>query len=54
MRSDRMAFFRKIWCRTFQSAFWLALPLLPYREPVILGSIGEIPDLLRKKGKRLG
>lgn len=46
-----MDIFRKIWCRSFQSAFRLALPALPYRNPVILTSVDKIPDLLREKGK---
>lgn len=40
---------KKIYCRTFQTAFKLALPLLPYRNPKILGSVKEIPALLEKK-----
>ena len=40
---------KKIYCRTFQTTFKLALPLLPYRNPKILGSVKEIPALLEKK-----
>ena len=40
---------KKIYCRIFQTAFKLALPLLPYRNPKILGSVKEIPALLEKK-----
>ena len=39
--------FRKIYCRTFQTAFKLALPFLPYRKPRIVGSVKEIPDIIR-------
>ena len=40
---------RKIYCRTFQTAFRIAIPLLPYRKPKILGSVKAIPELLQKK-----
>lgn len=40
---------KTLYCRTFQLAFRLALPLLPYREPEPLGSIAAIPTLLRDK-----
>lgn len=36
-------------CRVFQGAFHLALPILPYREPEICASIFEIPEILEKK-----
>ena len=44
-----MNLFKKIYCRIFQGAFRLVLPILPYREPKILNSLDEIPDLLEKK-----
>jgi len=44
-----MNIFKKIYCRIFQGAFRLVLPVLPYREPKILNSLNEIPDLLEKK-----
>lgn len=40
--------FKKIYCRIFQTCFRIALPFLPYREPVILDSIKEIPNNLNK------
>lgn len=40
---------KKAYCRTFQSVFKLALPLLPYRNPSILGSVKEIPRILKEK-----
>ena len=40
--------FKKIYCRIFQMCFRIALPFLPYREPVILDSIKEIPNNLNK------
>lgn len=44
-----MNIFRKIYCRTFQNIFKFALPFLPYRNPKILLSVREIPDVLRKR-----
>ena len=41
---------RKIWCRTYQTAFRVALPLLPYREPKLLENMDAVADLLAGKG----
>lgn len=43
-----MNIFKKVYCRTFQTVFKLALPLLPYREPQILGRLAEIPQTIDK------
>ena len=43
-----MNIFKKMYCRIFQMCFRIALPFLPYREPVILDSIKEIPNNLNK------
>lgn len=40
---------KKIYCRTFQTAFKLVLPILPYRKPKIIKGISLIPDTLHKK-----
>lgn len=40
---------KKIYCRTFQTAFKIALPVLPYRKPTIIKSIKNIPEVLLKK-----
>ncbi len=40
---------RKIYCRTFQTAFKIALPFLPYRTPEIIGNVKGIPDILKKR-----
>lgn len=40
---------KKACCRTYQTAFKLALPFLPYRKPKIAGSVKAIPGILRKK-----
>lgn len=45
-----MNIFKKIYCRVFQFAFRVAIPFLPYREPKILCSISDIPDLLNQQG----
>ena len=40
----------KIGCRTFQLAFRLAIPLLPYREPECFDHIRALPPLLERLG----
>ena len=42
-----MNFFHRAFCRVFQTVFKLAIPLLPYRAPLILDHVTELPDLLR-------
>ena len=42
-----MNIFKKIYCRVFQTAFRLALPVLPYRKPQLVGSVRELPDVIR-------
>lgn len=51
MNTQKMNILKKLWCRVFQGAFRLALPILPYRDPKILKSINEIPKLLKDKKK---
>ena len=43
---------RAAWCRTFQAAFHLALPILPYTEPKILPSTDAAADVLSEHGVR--
>lgn len=43
-----MNIFRKCYCRTFQTAFRLALPLLPYRSPRLISGIAGVPKILRQ------
>ena len=43
-----MNIFKKIYCRTYQFIFKLALPFMPYRKPNILSSCEDIPDVLKK------
>ena len=45
-----MNIIKKIYCRTYQTAFKLMLPLLPYRQPKILKSDAEVLDVLKEKG----
>lgn len=44
-----MNIFSKTFCRVFQFCFHLALPILPYREPEILGSISKVAELLNDR-----
>ena len=45
-----MFFPKKIFCRTFQLGFRAALPVLPYREPVIINSCADLGRTLKKEG----
>lgn len=40
---------KKLYCRTFQTAFKIALPFLPYRKPKIVGSVKALPNFIKKK-----
>ena len=42
----------KFYCRGFQLAFRLAMPVLPYREPERFDSINALPPLLKRLGVR--
>ena len=42
----------KFYCRTYQLAFRLAMPVLPYREPERFESIQALPPLLERLGVR--
>lgn len=44
-----MNIFKKIFCRVYQAAFRAALPVLPYREPKILGSTDEIATEIKNR-----
>ena len=39
----------KLYCRTFQTVFKLAIPILPYRKPEVLDSVRKIPEVLKQK-----
>ena len=40
---------KKAYCRIFQNIFKFALPLLPYSNPKIIGSVKGIPEVLEKR-----
>ncbi len=44
-----MNIFKKIYCRVFQTAFRIALPILPYREPEIISSCTELGKVFDKE-----
>ena len=44
-----MHIFKKIYCRVFQTGFRIALPFLPYKEPVIYEHTLDIPNILHDK-----
>lgn len=43
---------KKIYCRVFQAAMRAALPVLPYRDPVLLNGMQEVADTLCKEQKK--
>ena len=44
-----MFFQKAVFCRVFQAAFRMALPVLPYREPEIIGSCLELDKVFKKE-----
>ena len=44
-----MNIIKKIYCRVFQEVFHIAIPFLPYRKPVILDSVLDLPKLFKDK-----
>lgn len=45
-----MNIFFKAYCRIFQTVFRLALPILPYKDPAIARSVGDVPSIIKGKG----
>lgn len=45
-----MFFLKSAFCRIFQTAFRIALPFLPYREPKIIKSCSELEYVFRNEG----
>lgn len=41
---------RRAWCRAYQTAFRIALPILPYFEPQVADTVEKVPELLAKHG----
>ena len=46
----KMNIFKKAFCRVSQFGFRTAMPILPYREPKILGSLSDIAPTLKEMG----
>ena len=44
-----MNILKKVYCRTQQSIFHLAIPVLPYRNPKQIGSVRDLPETLLKE-----
>ena len=44
-----MFFSKAVFCRIFQGAFRMALPVLPYREPEIIRSCADLEGVFRKE-----
>ena len=44
-----MNVFNRIFCRTFQKCFHIAIPILPYRTPKILDSVCDVPSELKSR-----
>ena len=44
-----MFFLKSVYCRIFQGAFRIAMPLLPYRDPEIISSCNDIGEVLFSK-----
>ncbi len=44
-----MFFAKSLFCRIFQAAFRLALPVLPYREPEIVNACSELGNVFKKE-----
>lgn len=44
-----MNWFKKLYCRAFQTVFKIALPILPYREPKILKTNDDVLIALKEK-----
>lgn len=44
-----MNIFKKLYCRTYQTIFKLAIPFLPYRQPKILKTENDVVAVLKKE-----
>lgn len=44
-----MFILKRIWCRTFQTAFRTVLPILPYREPKVISSCSDLGAVFEKE-----
>lgn len=46
-----MNIFKRAYCRIFQTVFRIALPFLPYREPVVLEKLEDLKKVLKERLK---
>lgn len=46
---NNMNQFKKIYCRTYQTVFRIAIPFLPYRTPEVVGSVRKLPEIILQK-----
>lgn len=46
VKEKKVNIFKKLYCRTFQTIFRIAIPLLPYHEPQILANNDELISIL--------
>lgn len=44
-----MNFLKKVYCRIFQMGFRIAMPFLPYRDPKLVNSCGDLADVLKNE-----
>ena len=47
-----MNLLKKLYCRTYQTIFKIAIPLLPYRRPKLLKDYDELTEMLKSKNKQ--
>ena len=47
-----MNFIQRLYCRTFQCCFRIAIPWLPYRKPQTITQLEQLPEVLRREGCR--
>lgn len=45
-----MNILKKLWCRTYQTAFRMVIPILPYRQPELYDSLDSMADIVRSRG----
>ena len=45
-----MNILKKLWCRTYQTAFRMVIPILPYRQPELHDSLDSMADIVRSRG----
>ncbi len=48
--TDTMNIVKRIYCRIYQLVLRILLPFLPYRNPEIVSSARDLPDIIKKNG----